>query len=141
MTASDAADTGGRVEVPFRQAAPIPLDVSFDCRRGELVALVGPSGSGKTTILRCIAGLNAPKAGQVICAGKEWLNTVRGINLPPQRRSIGVVFQQYALFPHLSALDNVTAAMQNLPPGQRRRRGLQLMRTVNLDGLESRDSN
>lgn len=138
MTASDAADTDGRVEVTLRQTAPIPLDVSFDCRRGELIALVGPSGSGKTTILRCIAGLDAPRTGQVTCAGTEWLNTVRGVHLSPQRRSIGIVFQHYALFPHLCAVDNVTAAMQHLASGQRLERGLQLLKAVNLEGLESR---
>lgn len=138
MTASGAADTDGRIEVTLRQAAPIPLDVSFDCGRGELIALVGPSGSGKTTILRCIAGLYAPRTGRVTCAGTEWLNTARRIDLPPQKRSIGIVFQHYALFPHLCAVDNVTAAMQHLPSGQRRELGLQLLKTVNLQGLESR---
>lgn len=138
MTASDTADPEGRVEVTLRQIAPIPLDVSFDCRHGELIALVGPSGSGKTTILRCIAGLNTPQTGRISCGGVEWLDTERGINLPPQKRSIGIVFQHYALFPHLCALDNVTAAMQHLPADQRHGRALHLLRTVNLDGLESR---
>ncbi len=137
MTDSNGTDTGG-VTVHLRQGAPIPLDVSFNCHRGELLALVGPSGSGKSTVLRCIAGLNTPADGRVACNGVEWLNTERGLNRPPQKRSIGIVFQHYALFPHLSALDNVTAAMQHLPSSQRRLRALQLMRTVNLEGLELR---
>lgn len=131
MTDSNGNDTGG-VTVQLRQGAPIPLDVSFDCHRGELLALVGPSGSGKSTVLRCIAGLNTPAEGRVACDGVEWLNTERGLNRPPQKRSIGIVFQHYALFPHLSALDNVTAAMQHLPSGQQKFRASQLMRTVNL---------
>lgn len=138
MTSSGATDREGTVEVRLRQTAPIPLDVSFDCRRGELIALVGPSGSGKTTILRCIAGLNTPDMGRVSCAGSEWLDTDRGIDLPPQKRSIGIVFQHYALFPHLCALDNIIAAMQHLPAERRHERALQLLDTVNLNGLESR---
>ncbi len=126
------------LRVHLEQAAPIPLNVSFDCRPGELVALVGPSGSGKSTVLRCIAGLNTPTEGLVACNGDEWLNTDRGLNQPPQKRAIGIVFQSYALFPHLSALENVTVAMQHVASDQRKTRALQLLRTVNLDGLDKR---
>jgi len=138
MTDSGGTDEPGAVTVHLRQEEPIPLDVSFDCRRGELIALVGPSGSGKSTILRCIAGLNTPESGRVTCNNVDWLNTDQRVNLSPQTRSIGIVFQHYTLFPHLSALDNVTAAMQHLQPGRRRDRALELLKTVNLDGLEAR---
>ncbi len=107
------------LSVHLEQAAPIPLNVSFDCRPGELVALVGPSGSGKSTVLRCIAGLNTPTEGRVACNDVEWLNTGQGLNQPPQNRAVGIVFQSYALFPHLSALENLTVAMQHIPSGQR----------------------
>jgi len=135
-------DMNGKYDlrVHLEQAAPIPLKVSFDCHRGELVALVGPSGSGKSTVLRCIAGLNTPRDGQVVCNGVEWLNTDRGLNEPPQKRAVGIVFQSYALFPHLSALENVTVAMQHISADQRKSRALQLLRTVNLEGLEQRRS-
>lgn len=138
MTGSDDTDDTSAVKVRLRQEEPIPLDVSFDCGHGELLALVGPSGSGKTTILRCIAGLNTPDAGRVACNNTDWLDTDQAVNLPPQKRSIGIVFQHYALFPHLSAMDNVTAAMQHLQPDRRKGRALELLRMVNLDGLEAR---
>ena len=71
------------------------------------VALFGPSGAGKTSILRMLAGLNRPDSGRIVVDGVVWLDTVRGIDLPPQRRSIGFVFQDYALFPNLSVRANV----------------------------------
>jgi molybdate transport system ATP-binding protein len=126
------------LSVRLEQAAPIPLNVSFDCRPGELVALVGPSGSGKSTVLRCIAGLNTPTEGRVACNDVVWLNTDRGLNQPPQNRAVGIVFQSYALFPHLSALENLTVAMHHIPSGQRKTRALQLLQTVNLEGLDKR---
>ena len=86
----------------LQQAGPIPLDVALDCRPGELLAIIGPSGSGKTTLLRSIAGLYAPHSGRVTVGSETWLDTQAGIDLPPQARSVGLVFQDYALFPHLS---------------------------------------
>ncbi len=97
--------------VRLQQAGPIPLDVALDCRPGELLAIIGPSGSGKTTVLRSIAGLYRPYSGRVVVGGEVWLDTQTGIDLAPQARSVGLVFQDYALFPHLSALDNVRLAM------------------------------
>ncbi|MBE0627313.1 MAG: ABC transporter ATP-binding protein [Burkholderiales bacterium] len=126
------------LEVGLRQVAPIPLAARFGCEAGELLALVGPSGSGKTTILRCIAGLNHPGEGTVSCAGAAWLDTARGINLAPQRRSVGIVFQHYALFPHLSAQKNVEAAMAHVAAGERAGRARDLLQLVHLSGLEGR---
>ena len=73
----------------------------------ETVALVGPSGAGKTTVLRAAAGLLRPERGYVEANGAVWLDTVRGVYVPPERRSVGFVFQDYALFPHLSVEQNV----------------------------------
>ena len=73
----------------------------------ETVALVGPSGAGKTTILRAIAGLTRPERGLVACGGETWFDSARGADLPPERRPVGFVFQDYALFPHLSVERNV----------------------------------
>ncbi|HEX9180876.1 MAG TPA: ABC transporter ATP-binding protein [Burkholderiales bacterium] len=122
----------------LRQQAPIPLDAELACAPGELLALVGPSGSGKSTLLRCIAGLNRASEGVVSCDGETWLDTDRGIDLPPQRRSVGLVFQHYALFPHLSARQNVEAALGHVPPVQRGGRARELLERVHLEGLESR---
>ncbi|MEN9982934.1 MAG: hypothetical protein RI918_903, partial [Pseudomonadota bacterium] len=111
----------GKLSVQLSNTAPMPLSVQFDCAPGELVALVGPSGSGKTSVLRAIAGLlKTPNLhGRITVA-----NTVDGAvsetvwfdksadskhhtNLSPQDRRVGLVFQNYALFPHLSAIKNI----------------------------------
>ena len=73
----------------------------------ETLALVGPSGAGKSSILRAIAGLLRPEHGRVVCGGATWLDTARRVDLPPERRSVGLVFQEYALFPHLDVRGNV----------------------------------
>jgi molybdate transport system ATP-binding protein len=72
-----------------------------------VLALAGPSGAGKTTLLRTVAGLARPAEGRVACGGRTWLDTGRGIDLPPERRRCGFVFQDHALFPHMTALSNV----------------------------------
>ena len=73
----------------------------------EPLALVGPSGAGKTTLLRAIAGLVRPGRGHIRAGGETWFDSARGINVPPESRSVGLVFQDYALFPHLSVAENV----------------------------------
>jgi ABC-type sulfate/molybdate transport systems ATPase subunit len=74
---------------------------------GSTVALVGPSGSGKTTTLRAVAGLVRPQAGRIGAGSAVWFDAARGISLPPDRRPVGLVFQDYALFPHLTVRQNV----------------------------------
>lgn len=101
------------LELSVRQTSPIPLDAQFSCAPGELVALVGPSGSGKSTLLRVIAGLArlSPEAhGKVQVDSTSWLDTELKLQLTPQERRVGLVFQDYALFPHLSARENIAAA-------------------------------
>ena len=132
----ETAPTGLRLQV--RQQAPIPLDAEFSCAPGEVLALVGPSGSGKTTLLRSIAGLYQPRQGSIHCNGEAWFDTARKIHRAPQRRSVGLVFQNYALFPHLTALANIVAAMDHLPPALRERRARELLELVHLAGLASR---
>ena len=73
----------------------------------ETVALVGPSGAGKTTVLRAVAGLHRPTRGRVELGGEVWFDGARGVHLPPEERAVGYVFQDYALFPHLSVAGNV----------------------------------
>ena len=76
----------------------------------ETFALVGPSGAGKTTALRAIAGLARPQRGRIECAGETWFDSERGVDLSPERRAAGFVFQDYALFPHLSVEGNIRFA-------------------------------
>lgn len=83
------------------------LDVSFEAPSGGCLALVGPTGCGKTTTLRIIAGLLAPDEGRVAVDGQPLVDTRQGVWLPPQRRRLGFVFQDYALFPHMTVLQNV----------------------------------
>jgi molybdate transport system ATP-binding protein len=126
------------LDVTLSQPAPIPLDAAFTCRAGEVLALVGPSGAGKTTILRAIAGLHRPCTGRVAIGDEAWLDHAAGVDLPPHRRRVGLVFQNYALFPHMSASANLMAAMGHLPRGARRARAAELLALVNLAGLEER---
>lgn len=132
----DPAASG--LHVRLRQTEPIPLEIEFSCGPGELLVLVGPSGAGKSTLLRAICGLYKPRHGYVETAGQVWLDTTRAIDLPPHRRRAGLVFQAYALFPHLSALDNVVTALGHLPRGERLGRARVLLEAMHLAGLESR---
>jgi molybdate transport system ATP-binding protein len=128
----------GRLEVSLHQAGPIALGADFHCEAGELLALVGPSGSGKTTLLRAIAGLYRPAGGRVHCAGETWFEATSGLSLAPQHRRVGLVFQDYALFPHLSALGNVMVPLDHLPPARRREEALAWLGRVRLEGLAER---
>lgn len=126
------------LRVRVQQEGPIPLDAAFECRPGEVLALVGPSGSGKTTILRAIAGLYRVRTGRITCNGAMWFDSADGVDVPPHVRSVGLVFQNYALFPHMTALGNVMAALSHRPAPERATRARDLLRLVHLDGLEDR---
>lgn len=89
------------------------LDLTLDARDGETIGLLGPNGSGKSTTLRCLAGLERPQRGVVEIAGTTASDTARGIDVPPERRSVGYVFQDYLLFPHMSVLDNVAFGLRS----------------------------
>ena len=127
-----------RIRVRLEQAQPIPLDVSLTCDSGEILVILGPSGSGKTTILRAISGLYTPDSGQVFCNGEQWLDTGTGINLPVQQRRIGMVFQHYALFPHMTALQNIMLPLTRTGNKQKRIIAESLLNTMNMSGLEER---
>ncbi len=124
--------------VCIEQSSPIKLDVRLSCKPGELLALVGPSGSGKSTVLRTIAGLHQPGAARVACGSSLWQDSQSDINLSPQQRRVGMVFQHYALFPHKSVLENVMLAIHDRPRGERRQQALEWLARTNMTGLESR---
>lgn len=102
-----------------QQTHPMLLSGSLRCEPGELLALVGPSGAGKTSMVRMLAGLMRPEQGRVSVGGEVWCDTARGVFLPPQRRHVGLVFQNYALMPHLDALGNVALSLLHLPRAER----------------------
>jgi ABC-type Fe3+/spermidine/putrescine transport system ATPase subunit len=93
----------------IRARARIPLE------GGRVTVLFGPSGSGKTTVLRALAGLDLPDAGTIAVAGETWLDRTRGVAVPPQRRRVGLMFQEYALFPHLTVAANLAYGLHALP--------------------------
>jgi spermidine/putrescine ABC transporter ATP-binding subunit len=108
--------------------------VSVEVREGEFLSLLGPSGCGKTTTLRCIAGFEDPTSGDILMDGQSI------VDRPPHRRDIGLVFQSYALFPHLTVFDNVAFGLKlrRWPKGQIAERVEESLRLVDLMGLEGR---
>jgi molybdate transport system ATP-binding protein len=127
-----------RLSVKLRQKGPIPLDVEFACDRGDVLAIFGPSGSGKTTILRTIAGLYRPATAAVRSGADVWSDSASGTFIAPHRRAVGFVFQEYALFPHLTARENVVTALGHWPRAERRLRAEALLQKVRLSGKTSR---
>jgi putative spermidine/putrescine transport system ATP-binding protein len=118
-----------------RYGAQAAVDgVSLDVARGECIALLGPSGCGKTTTLRLVAGFITPDSGQILIGGRAVQRD------PPYRRSIGMVFQNYALFPHLTAAANVGFGleMRNIPRAERETRVAEALAMVGLAGLADR---
>jgi molybdenum ABC transporter ATP-binding protein len=97
-----------RLTVPLRS---FELQLTLDV--GATVALVGPSGAGKTTVLRAVAGLARPAAGRIAVDGVAWFDRAGGIDLPPERRGVGLVFQEYALFPHMTVRGNIEYARRH----------------------------
>jgi len=104
-----AALTALRLAVAQRFASGFTLDASLDVALapGSILVLFGPSGAGKTTVLRHIAGLERAERGTVVFGGDVWCDIPRNVWVPPQRRRVGIVFQQPTLFPHLSVRDNI----------------------------------
>lgn len=120
------------MELQLQQTLPMPLRGELQCAPGELLALVGPSGAGKTSVLRVLAGLMRPPHGRLQVAGEVWLDTERGIFRSPQQRHVGMVFQHYALMPHLSARDNVALSLLHLPRHERLTRASAWLEQVQL---------
>ncbi len=114
---ASATDVG--LDVKLEQLRPMRLSGHLSCEAGQLAALVGPSGAGKTSFLRAIAGLMRPEHGHVRVGGETWFDSARGVFLPARERHVGLVFQDYALMPHLSARDNVALSLLHLPRRER----------------------
>lgn len=124
--------------IRLKETSPIPLDAEFSCGAGEILVLIGPSGCGKSTILRSIAGLYRPHSGQIRCMGEDWYDTKNKINVPSFRRHVGMVFQNYALFPHMTVQKNIMSSMHGLSDADKREKSLTLLSRMKLDGLQNR---
>jgi len=111
---------------------PVVDGFSLALDRGQIGCLLGPSGCGKTTALRCIAGLEGVQEGEIRLEGD--VASRPGLTVPPEQRRVGVVFQDYALFPHLDALENVAFGLKGLGRGARRQRAAELLAAVGLPG-------
>lgn len=120
-----------RVSTPLRGFA---LELELTARAGETVALVGPSGAGKTSLLRVVAGLMAPHSGCVALGEETWLDTERGVDVPSERRRCGLLFQDYALFPRMSAWRNVAYGI-DLPRAGRRPAAIAMLERFGVAGL------
>src|ERR1700674_1591118 len=115
----------------FRLAVEFTVD-------GAPLGLLGPSGSGKTMTLRAIAGLEAPDRGRIVLQGRVLFDSQQRINVPAPARRIGLLFQSYALFPHLTVAENISFGLQRLPGAERNRRVAEQLAATHLDGLAER---
>jgi molybdate transport system ATP-binding protein len=127
-----------RLEVSVRKSLPgFTLDVAWSAGDG-VAALFGPSGSGKTLTLQCLAGLERPDAGRIVVNDQVLFDAAAGIDVPPQRRRVGYVFQGYALFPHLTVRDNVGFGLRDRSRAERRRRVDEVLGRLGLEAFAER---
>ncbi|TCP57917.1 iron(III) transport system ATP-binding protein [Tumebacillus sp. BK434] len=119
-----------------KRQANILDGVSISIQKGEIVGIAGPSGSGKSTLLRLIAGLETPQAGTISILGR--IVTGAEAFVPPERRGVGMVFQDYALFPHLTVAKNVEFGLYRLGREERKARMQEMLELVELTGFEKR---
>jgi iron(III) transport system ATP-binding protein len=115
---------------------PAIRDISFSAREGEILCLLGPSGCGKTTILRAIAGFEPVRSGEIFLSGRRVSSSSEMI--PTEERRVGMVFQEYALFPHLRVADNIAFGLHHLSRAERTRQVQEMLRLTGLEGLERR---
>jgi iron(III) transport system ATP-binding protein len=115
--------------------------VSFSIKKGEMITLLGPSGCGKTTTLRCIAGLEGLNGGEIFIGGELVSSPAKGFSLPPEKRDIGMVFQSYAVWPHMTVFGNVAYPLQvrKHPKAEIEKRVQDILQLVGLSEMASRN--
>jgi iron(III) transport system ATP-binding protein len=122
-----------------RQGSVVAVDgVDLRVRSGELVVLLGPSGCGKTTLLRCIAGLERPTGGEIRVRGRTVFSHTNGCFVPPEHRRIGMMFQSYALWPHMTVSENIGYPLTALPRPERQARVVEMLDRLGIAGLGHR---
>ncbi|MEZ4693501.1 MAG: ATP-binding cassette domain-containing protein [Aliarcobacter sp.] len=114
----------------------IDLKVNKQINKGDFLTLFGKSGSGKTTLLRILAGLETPKSGKIVVDKEIWFDSSKKINLPPQKRNVGFVFQDYALFPNMSVRRNLEFASKNKNEIKKVDEILEIMEIENLSNMK-----
>jgi ABC-type Fe3+/spermidine/putrescine transport system ATPase subunit len=142
--AADAAKVAVRLTGLWKTypggATPAVKDLSLDVLDGEILTLLGPSGCGKTTTLRMVAGLETPDAGDIFFGDQAVVMTSRQISLPPNKRNVGMVFQSYAIWPHMTVAENVAFPLKarKFPRGEIKERVHRVLELVGLAGFEER---
>jgi molybdate transport system ATP-binding protein len=126
------------IEKTYSKTSQITANINYSNPESSVLVLFGPSGSGKSTILRCIAGLERPSKGEICFNGQTWVDTEKKRYLTPQNRHIGYLFQDYALFPHLTILNNIIYGLGSVPRKQQYERAKSIMSSMQLEGLEKR---
>ena len=124
------------VSCAYETGRPAVQGISFAAREGEILCLLGPSGCGKTTILRAIAGFEPVRSGQLFLSGQ--LVSSPDVMIPTESRHVGMVFQEYALFPHLRVQDNIAFGLRHLARSERAARVQEMLRLTGLEGFERR---
>ncbi len=122
----------------FARGPTIEARASWPLSGDPVTVLFGPSGSGKTTVLRALAGLDRPDAGAIVLGDETWFDGARGVFVSPQARGVGLLFQEYALFPHLSVAANVGFGLHRLPRAEREARIAELAARLDISALLSR---
>ena len=124
------------VSCAYETGRPAVQEISFAAREGEILCLLGPSGCGKTTILRAIAGFEPVRSGQIFLSGQ--LVSSPDVMTPTENRRVGMVFQEYALFPHLRVQGNIAFGLRHLARSERASRVQEMLRLTGLEGFERR---
>jgi iron(III) transport system ATP-binding protein len=124
------------ISCAYDPGRPAVRDISLAAKEGEILCLLGPSGCGKTTILRAIAGFEPVQSGQIFLSGRPVSSPDQV--LPTEERRVGMVFQEYALFPHLRVRDNIAFGLRHLSRGERKAKVDEMLRLVGLEGFERR---
>ena len=124
------------ISCAYETGRPAVQGISFAAREGEILCLLGPSGCGKTTVLRAIAGFEPIRSGQIFLSGQ--LVSSPDVMTPTENRRVGMVFQEYALFPHLRVQDNIAFGLRHLARSERASRVQEMLRLTGLEGFERR---